>query len=257
MFDIAIFTALGWERRAVLAGLDGVRVRERGRTWSGRAGDLSCLVLQTGVGHARAGVAAGGTEAAAFVACGCAGALASDLRPGDVVVTDGVLLLDATGRVERRVGATPAALPTWAAARGIALRVGLVASSPSVLATSATKRVAAESGAVVVEMESAAIAAAAEARGIPFTGIRVVLDVADQELPLAADIVDAASGEVRAGRAVVVLAPRPWLWPPVARLARQTRVADRRLRAFVADALRDGAFIPRSTERRPPAAAAR
>jgi nucleoside phosphorylase len=255
MFDIAIFTALGWERRAVLAGLEEVRVRERDRIWSGRSGDLSCLVVQTGVGQVRAAAAARTVDAGAFVACGCAGALAADLRPGDVVVADGVLLIDPAGRIERRVSATPLGIAGWAAARGIALRAGPVASSPSVLASVATKRTVAASGALVVEMESAAIAAIAEARGVPFTGVRVVLDVADQELPLAVDVLDPVTGELRPARAVVVLAPRPWLWPPVARLAWQTRIADRRLRAFVADALRDGALAARSTERTPPAAA--
>jgi nucleoside phosphorylase len=258
MFDIAIFAALGWERRAVTAGLEAVRVRVRARVWSGRAGALSCVVVQTGVGPGRAAAAAAAVDADAFLACGCAGALAPDLGGGDVVLADAVIALDASGRVERRVaGATPPSLARAAAGEGIRLRTGPIASSPTVLATAAAKRVAAESGALAVDMESAAVAAEAERRGLPFAALRVVLDVADQALPLADALVDGASGEVRLGRAVVALAPRPWLWPPMARLARHTRLADRRLRAIVAAALRDGAFIPRSTERPAPRAAVR
>jgi len=258
MFDIVVFTALGWERRAVLAGLAEARVRARGRSWSGRAGDLSCLVVQTGVGRARAtAVARAAADAGLFVACGCAGALAADLVPGDLVIADGVLLLDGAARVERRLAAASEPLAAWAARQDIALHVGPVASSPGVLATAAAKRVAAQTGALVVEMESAAVAAVAEARGVPFACVRVVLDVADQEVPLASELVDEATGEVRPGRAAVVLAPRPWLWPPVARLARQTRLAERRLRTFVGAALRAGAFVSRAADETPPRAAAR
>src|SRR5437870_2351628 len=59
MFDVAIFTALGWERRAVTEALRAVEPAGRPRTWRGRLADgASCLVVQTGIGPARA--AAGG-----------------------------------------------------------------------------------------------------------------------------------------------------------------------------------------------------
>lgn len=55
MLDLAIFAALPWERRAALAGLWGVEVGERPRTWRGRLGDgASCLVVEMGMGPERA-----------------------------------------------------------------------------------------------------------------------------------------------------------------------------------------------------------
>src|SRR5436309_671415 len=57
MFDVAIFTALGWERRAVTEALRAVEPAGRPRTWRGRLADgASCLVVQTGLGPASADV---------------------------------------------------------------------------------------------------------------------------------------------------------------------------------------------------------
>ena len=86
-------------------------------------------------------------------------------------------------------------------------------------------------------MESAAVAAVAAARGVPFIGLRVVLDEAAQDLGFTTEFVDPATGEPHLGRAVATLAPRPWLWRRTLRLARQQRIAERRLAAFLASLL--------------------
>src|SRR5262249_59205744 len=53
------FAALGWEARAALAGLRDVQPADLPRQWRGRLADgSSCLVVQTGMGAARAEVAA-------------------------------------------------------------------------------------------------------------------------------------------------------------------------------------------------------
>jgi len=83
-------------------------------------------------------------------------------------------------------------------------------------------------------MESGALAAAARARGIPFAALRVVLDGAGEVLPAGLGVIDEATGEVRAGRALAAMALHPRLWPAAARLARQQRLAARRLGAIMA-----------------------
>src|SRR5690242_17260242 len=120
MFDIAIFTALGWERRAVIAGLAAVTPGERPRTWTGRLGDgARCLVVQTGIGPERARDAARSTPPASiFVACGCAGALVDWLQPGDLVVADRVLVLNRDGRPGDLVAAAGEPLAAAATALG-------------------------------------------------------------------------------------------------------------------------------------------
>jgi nucleoside phosphorylase len=241
MDDVVIFAALAWERRAVTAALARLEPAGRARVWRGRLGDgAGCLVVQTGVGPERARRAAVEAPAArCFVACGCAGALAPWLGAGDLVAADAVVPLDGSGRPADPLPAAGAPLVAWAAGRGVRVHLGPIVSSPRVLDSGAAKRAAGGDGALVVEMESAGVAAVARARGIPFVGLRVVLDVAGQPLPFAADVVDEATGEMRPGRLLASVA-RPWLWPAAGRLARQTRRADRMLRQFLAALLGAG-----------------
>jgi adenosylhomocysteine nucleosidase len=234
MEDVVVFTALGWERRAVMAGLSAPEPAELPGSWRGRLGDGgSCLVVQTGIGPERAHRAAvAAPPARLFLACGCAGALVGWLRAGDLVAADSVVALGEGGRPASHLPAPGGRLAAWAASRGLRVHVGAVASSPVVLATAEAKAAAGADGALVVEMESGAVASVASARGIPFLGLRVVLDLAGQVLALPADVIDQASGELRPARALASLAP-PWRWPRAGRLARQSRVAERRLRAFL------------------------
>jgi len=232
MVDVAIFVALAWERRAVTGGSSRLTADGPRGPWQGRLADeASFLIMQTGIGLARArAAAAAAPPARVFLSVGCAGALATWLRPGDVVVADGVAGLERRDRL----AASAAPFRTWAAQQGLRTHVGGVVSSDSVLLTRAAKEAAGADGALVVEMESAAIAAEAAAREIPFVGLRVVLDVAGQTLPASLDVVDADTGELAGGRAVAALAVRPWLWPAALRLGAQTRRADRALRGLMA-----------------------
>ena len=69
MHEITIFTALGWERRALTAALSGLEPAGPPRTWWGRLGDGAlCLVVQTGMGPERAAVLG-----ATAVSCGRCG----------------------------------------------------------------------------------------------------------------------------------------------------------------------------------------
>src|SRR5579884_2131192 len=112
-------------------------------------------------------------------------------------------------------------------------RVGRVRRSLStaskVLETPEAKAQAARFGALIVDMESGAVAAVARRRGAAFQALRVVLDEADQRLPRAVLAIDDA-GEVRLAATLARLTPRPWCWPEIARLARQRAIAERRLR---------------------------
>ena len=242
MLDVAIFAALGWERRAVTGALPGVEPGAEPGTWNGHLGDgTSCRIVQTGIGRERArSAAAAAPPARLLLACGCAGGLAPWLRAGDLVLADRVDVVDAEGRTAGRIEAQGAALAGWAASAGFQMHRGAIVSTLAALDTARAKTVAGASGALVVEMESAAVAAEARARGIPFVGLRVVLDHAGQALPLPPGVIDERTGEIRTGRAIAGLSARPWLWPALGRLARQGRVAERRLHALMAALFREG-----------------
>jgi len=234
-YDIAIFAALGWERRAVAEALSDVMPSGPGR-WDARLGDgRRCLLTETGMGAGRAGrAAAAAPVAGCFMTAGCAGGLVPWLRAGDLVAADSVVPFDAPGRPGAALPAAADGLAVWAAARGFRLQIGPLAVTQDISWAAPAKTAAAAVGALAADMESAAVAAAARARGIPFVGLRVVLDEFDDDLAFIIDFTDAATGEPRVGRALATLAPRPWLWRRVIRLARQRRTAERRLGAFLA-----------------------
>lgn len=242
MLDITVFAALGWERRAVTAGLRSVEpVAARWWRAAVNGGAGRCLIVQTGMGQQRARDAARSVPAArVFVSCGCAGALVGWLRPGDVVIASAVVPLE-RGRSPSEALPADSSLAGWATSRGFRVHVGPIVSSEIVLDSAQAKSEAASGGALAVEMEGAAIALEARSRGIPFVDLRVVLDVQGQAVPVFG-VLDTASGEIRGRRAVAALALRPWSWPAVARLGRQTRVAERSLRAVMTAAL-EGATL--------------
>jgi adenosylhomocysteine nucleosidase len=76
----------------------------------------------------------------------------------------------------------------------------------------------------VVDMEAAAVFAAARAHGIAFGATKVISDEFNFEMPGMADFIDAA-GQFKAVSFVVYVALRPWLWKRIATLARNSNKA--------------------------------
>jgi adenosylhomocysteine nucleosidase len=116
-----------------------------------------------------------------------------------------------------------------------ALRVGDIVTSPRIftadhiVGTPAEKRLLAEQqNADAVDMESAAIADACAARGVPFRAVRAVSDAADTAL--SPDLVQLLSGgNVSPWKAVRALVRKPALLGEFLRLARDTKLASRTL----------------------------
>ncbi len=79
-------------------------------------------------------------------------------------------------------------------------------------------------GAHAVDMEAAAVARAAEARGIKFLACKVISDTHHSHLPPIMRFVG-ADGRFHAGSFVAHVAIRPWLWGGIMRLARDSAVA--------------------------------
>ena len=102
--------------------------------------------------------------------------------------------------------------------------------------------------AAAVDMESAAVAAAAEARGIVFAATKVISDELDFDMPGIGKFVS-AGGRFRTPSFVLFAALRPWLWGSLAVLALNSRRASRALYANLEDFCRDtskAGAIPRA-----------
>lgn len=160
-----------------------------------RLGSTELVLIATGMGTMRARQAARRAMplfpgAKLAISTGVAGALSEGLRPGDLVLADRLLLGGKESCtpdhilpiVEERIGAAERALR----AAGLSFTTGALLTTGRVLATGAAKRIAKEqSGAIAVDMESAALGLEAAAYGIPFVCVRAVLDAVDDEIPAA------------------------------------------------------------------------
>ena len=141
---------------------------------------------------------------------GFAGGLEPGLKVGTVVQPSQVINAGDSSRVNLAGG------------KGVLVSFGSVASP-------AQKASLKESfGAQIVDMEAAAVARAAEARGVDFAVVKVVSDEFDFEFPAMERFVD-SEGRFSDMRFALFAGARPWLWRRVAKLATDSGRAARAL----------------------------
>jgi 4-hydroxy-3-methylbut-2-enyl diphosphate reductase len=161
-------------------------------------------VVRAGYGLRRAAETARAEQAArpgpaAVAVAGVAGALVDGLAPGMLVVADRVL--DAAGRP---VGAPLESAPIVAAAlrqRGLDVRVGPIVSTEHLVKGSSERAALAATGALAVDMETAALLATPWER--PVTVVRAISDTSSRDLLSPAII----TGGLRALRALRAATP--------------------------------------------------
>jgi hypothetical protein len=96
-------------------------------------------------------------------------------------------------------------------------------SSKALGAAGEKKQLALESGADVIEMEAAGVAAVAASNDLAFYCLRVVSDDASEDLPLDFNRYRDREGRFAKGRIAAACALRPWLVPRLMRFDRQCR----------------------------------
>ncbi|MGK9230063.1 hypothetical protein KXS07_00110 [Inquilinus limosus] len=166
-----------------------------------------------------------GRGATALLSFGIAGGLAPDLPTGRLVigtaVRTGSVAYPCDEDLAARLGAV---LPD-------ALR-GDVWGGDIIVDTAAAKaRLHRDSGAVIVDLESAAVAIAAAKAGLPFGVLRAVADPAGHGLPPAALVGLDAEGRPAIGPVLRALARSPGQLPALVRLGRQSGAAMKALLA--------------------------
>jgi hopanoid-associated phosphorylase len=166
-------------------------------------------------------VSAAARRAQCLVSFGIAGGLAPHLRSGDIVLSTEVI--DAATRwrpsddFSRRM--------TQVATR-IGAICGPVLGAQSVVSTQADKaRTWSDTGALAVDLESAAVARAAAAAGIPFLVLRAIADPANRQLPPAALIPLADDGTPAIRQVLAEILRRPRQLGALLGVARETRRA--------------------------------
>jgi len=105
---------------------------------------------------------------------------------------------------------------------------GVLVSYASVASPEQKRKLQKSYGAQAVDMEAASVARAAQARGIEFAVLKIISDEYDFDFPATGRFVD-SEGRFSEIRFAMFTALRPWLWPKVMRLARNSRCATQAL----------------------------
>jgi nucleoside phosphorylase len=187
------------------------------RVYSGMLGAQSVLAVATGIGTQ---AATGATEQLLrltgvdhVVVVGVAGGVEPDIRIGDVVVPE-VVVMASTGTEYRPAplgGVTP---------RGRLLTSGVLATGPEVLARLREQQVTA------VDMETASVAAVCQRQGVPWTAFRAISDrlvdnIVDDSFTGLAN----ADGTPRVGPTLRYMIKRPARIRGMVKLSRDVSVA--------------------------------
>jgi adenosylhomocysteine nucleosidase len=220
MSRVAIVAALEREVRPLVRGqIKDWRVSEKdvaGRRFRFFEKDDTVLVCG-GIGAEAARRAADAVIAIfapkAVYSAGFAGALDPGLKVGDIVQPRRVVDAGDGSSVDLHRG-------------DLDCGDGVLVSFGSVASPAQKAKLRDSFGAQAVDMEAAAVARAAEARGVEFAVVKVISD--DSSFPSMERFVD-SNGRFLEGRFAWFAAVRPWLWPQVARLARNSNRASRSL----------------------------
>jgi adenosylhomocysteine nucleosidase len=184
------------------------------------------LAIANGIGQERAGAAvkaavkAAGNISAVW-SIGTAGALDPSLDIADVVaateVTDGRQVWQAN------------------APEGPAVRSGLVRTSQHIARTSVEKKNLHATGAIIVDMEAAAVVREASEMAVPFYCVRGVSDHANETFFIDFESFFMPNGTLNVPRLVIYALAHPMdALPELIRLQRRSSLAARRLAGFLA-----------------------
>jgi adenosylhomocysteine nucleosidase len=198
----------GWKVRAIEHGGRRYRLFENG----------GAALICGGIG---AEAARRATEAAIrevkpgrVISAGFAGALDGSLKVGHVLEPRTVI--NAADGVRTEVGSGE----------------GILVSSAAVAGKEQKARLRKAYGACAVDMEAAAVAQGAQARGVEFGALKAVSDAADFSLPAMDRLLDrfvTSDGRFRSARFACHVALRPWMWWATIVLARNSAKASRAL----------------------------
>ncbi len=202
---ILVFYALRRELGAVRKRIGNRCAVDQGlRGFKGRLGGEDIFLVATGIGIAPAREAARRAlqtlpQPRLVISTGVAGGLSPNLRAGDLVIADRLLLEEtpdsSCGEVGRLSPDIETAVRNALGRAGLTVSTGPLLTAGWLLAGADAKRAAFQrSGAIAVDMESAVLAMEVAVAGLPFVSVRAVMDEAEDEIP-GAELPD-ASGHV-------------------------------------------------------------
>lgn len=225
--------AMPVDRRIEIDGVSCFTSRYAGRAY--------WLVL-TGIGPQAAAAAAGTIlnehRAALVISAGFAGALVPTAAIGDVIVATSIVswkfeaAWNQAGPSMACEESVQRAVQASASQIGVAVHSGPMISLPLVVCRAVEKQTLSRvTGAIALDMESAAIGEVAQSLGVPFAVLRTISDMAGEDLPLDFNVFLKPWGWMR-GIADMIMTPSSF--KGLIRLRRQSRLAAERLTATCA-----------------------
>ena len=218
--------------------------RRRGLPWPAwefALGAVRGLLALSGMGQAAAREAAARLLAQfrpqLLISLGFGGALNPGLHPGDLVMGESFGKYDPETQVFAPVTPAPAPprplaeLLTALAAAGLPAHAGSFCTTPCIIHKGRQGGGLRGRSLPVLDLESAALAEAAWAEGLPFLGLRAITDAAAEEIPDFLAPAGSELGEVRLLDALGWLAADPRRLKVLAHLWRRSRLAADRLAA--------------------------
>ncbi|HET9575754.1 MAG TPA: hypothetical protein VFP04_05110 [Nitrospira sp.] len=240
---VALFVATRWELAALRRALPvDRRVEIEGVScFIGQQGDRSYWLVHSGIGPEAANAAANAVltrqPMALAISTGFAGALVP-AAIGDVIVGNSVSSgwFDGTwNQIAHPIfcdAVVVSAVRSAVAQIGMTYHIGSVVSMSRVICRASEKQAISRlTGAVALDMESAALGMVAMERGIPFAVFRTVSDLVGEDLPLDFNLFLRPAGWVRG---LGSLLSHPSSLIGLNRLRRQSRLAADRLTAVCA-----------------------
>lgn len=222
----AIITACAHEAALVRRRLHVHRqaTSTAGPMWHGVWHQQAVVLLQCGMGPERAAQAVlwlgQHYPLTGVLSVGFAGALHTELRPGDALLVTHILAQDAMARTTSlatgsgiRPDARLAHIASMAVAQAaVVSHTGTLLSTTAMVVQAAAKQALGQSsGALAVDMESYSVGQMAAQRHIPFTVLRTIFDTAYENISLPVATCITADGSLRPFRLVGCFACRPWL----------------------------------------------
>jgi adenosylhomocysteine nucleosidase len=235
--SIAIIAALERELRPLIKHWPSATITHEGREFTLFQGNHAAIIIG-GIGPESARAAAEAIVAQhspdLLISAGVAGALVPDLHVGDTIFPTTVIDTRDSSRHETAIHDAP--LGKTPLARTVLVSYAEIASA------SQKQQLAKSYGAHAVDMESAAVARAAQLHALPFISIKSISDELDFELPDMSQFI--RSGQLQTGRFLLHIVIRPWLWLRVFRLARNTRIASENLCAWLRESVLTNTIVP-------------
>lgn len=163
---------------------------------------------------------------------GCAAALSSSLKPGDLILADKLIDSECCGDAKFCVSTDWHSYAKSRLAEFVVVHSGRLAESVNIVSSSKDKKhIHSITGAVALDMESIAIAKVARQYNLPFLSIRVIADPVNMTLPKAINYSLNNLGDIVLGKLLLFLFLHPAELPGLIKLGIHFNAARKTLKS--------------------------